>query len=1045
MKRILLLCFMGVFALFSVANAQERTVSGKVTSSEDGSGLPGVNVIIKGTASGSTTDIDGNFKITVPEGATLQFSAIGFTAQEVEVGARSVIDITLETDVKQLSEVVVTAGGIAREKKALGYSVQDVKGDDLTKARESNLVNTLTGRVAGVQVTGASGGVGSSSRIVLRGASSLTGNNQPLFVVDGIPINNDNFGSADGFGGADKPNGAAEINPDDIASISVLKGPNAAALYGSRASNGVIVITTKSGRGTKGIGVSVNSSAQFDTPLRLPDYQNAYGGGYDPTYYKYIDGTSGSGGEDESWGPALDRGLEFVQWNDFDGQPSPWVSRPDNVRNFFETGKNFQNNVSISGGSDKAFFRLSLSNLDQKGMIPNTELKRNTVTLNSGLDVTEKFKAETSISYIKSNSDNLPGGGYDNNNPMQQFTWFQRNVDIAALKDYENLPLASDATSAGGTPANWNTNFNNNPYWVLHNNTQGFTKDRIMGNVRLSYAFTDYLTLAARTGTDYFTDLSTAKRAVGSNDFPNGNYVETDRTWQETNSDLLLTFNKDIASDLTLNASLGANHMRQVYSRNTLEAPELEIPGVYNLANSKVALQAETFDQQKEIHSVYGSMNLGFRNYLFLDVVARNDWSSTLPIDNNSYFYYSGSLSADITSIIGLDSDILNYAKVRGSYAQVGSDTGPYNLQNVYAFFDPWGGSLISPTVANTLNNPALKPEQTSSIEFGGEFKFWKNRIGLDLSYYQKTTSDQIMPVNVSGASGFTSFYANAGEMVNKGIEFSLTATPIDMANGLKWDVTVNYNRNRNEVVSLAPGLPSLTIGTYWNASIVARPGEPYGTIFGPDFQRDPNGNIIHEGGVPLKDNTNKVLGNVNPDWIGGLNNNISFKGISLGVLIDAKMGGDIYSMTNAWGRYAGVLEETLLGRENGIVGNGVMVVGTNGDGSPIYGENNVVVTAQRYNHAAFGNSVVAGSVFDASYIKLRQITLGYALPKSLIGNTPFRNVTVSIVGRNLALLYSKAPHIDPETAFGNGNLQGIEHAQLPTARSVGFNLSFNL
>lgn len=1045
MKRILLFCFMAVAMLVNPALAQERTVSGKVTSAEDGSGLPGVNVVIKGTSTGTVTDLDGNFKISVPDGAVLQISALSYSAQEIAVGSRSVIDVQLETDIKTLSEVVVTAGGIAREKKALGYSVQDVKGEEITKAREANLLNSLSGRVAGLQVTGASGGVGSSSRVVLRGASSLTGNNQPLFVVDGIPINNDNYGTAaGGFGGADRPNGAGEINPDDIASISVLKGPNAAALYGSRASNGVIVITTKTGKGTKGIGVSVNSSANFERPLRLPDYQNAYGGGYNESYFYYGDGTNGSGGEDESWGPRLDSGLEFVQWNDFDGQPSPWVSRPDNVENFFETGKTFQNNISISGGGDKAHFRLSLSNLDQTGMIPNTEMKRNTITVNSGMDVTEKFKVETSLSYIKSNSDNLPGGGYDNNNPMQQFTWFQRNVDIAALKDFENLPLAPAGTSAEGTPATWNTNYNNNPYWVLHNNTNAFSKDRLLGNVRLSYELTDWLSIAARTGTDYFTDLSVNKRAVGSNDFPNGNYQEITRTWQETNSDVLLTFNKEI-SDITVNASVGANKMRQVYERNTLEAPELEIPGVYSLANSKVAITGETFGQQKEIHSVYGSLNLGFRNYLFLDAVARNDWSSTLPIENNSYFYWSASLSVDITSILGLESDILNYAKLRGSYAKVGSDTDPYRLQNVYATFDPWGGSLIMPTAANDLNNPSLKPETTNSFEFGGEFKFWKNKIGLEVSYYDKKSIDQIMPVNISSSSGYTRIYANAGEMRNRGIELSLNATPVDMANGFKWDIAVNYNKNINEVTALADGLESLTIGTYWNASIVARPGEPYGTIFGPDFQRDPSGNIIHNAttGLPLKDQTNKVLGNVNPDWVGGLSNNFSFKGISLGVLIDAKMGGDIYSMTNAWGRYAGVLEETLLGRENGIVGDGVINTGT--AEAPVYVENNIVVPAQSYNHAAFGNSVVAGSVFDASYIKLRQLTLGYSLPNSLIGNSPFKNITISVVGRNLALLYSKVPHIDPETSFGNGNLQGIEHAQSPSARSLGFNLSFNL
>jgi TonB-linked SusC/RagA family outer membrane protein len=1027
--------------------AQERTISGRVTSVTDGSPLPGVNVVVKGTATGSVTDADGNYRLSVPqEGGTLVFTFIGLQSQEVEIGSRSTVDLAMDQDVTQLSEVLVTAFGIEKEKKSIGYAVQDVKGEQITTAREANLVNSLTGRIAGVQITNASGAPGSSSRIVLRGASSLTGNNQPLFVVDGIPINNENYGDATGNGGADRPNGAAEINPDDIASISVLKGPNAAALYGSRASNGVILITTKTGRGTKGIGVSINSSATFEEPLRLPNYQNSYGGGYDENYYNWINGTADNGGEDESWGPPLDKGLSFRQWNSFDGKPLPWVSHPDNVKNFFETGTTIQNNVSLTGGNEKADFRLSLSDFDQKGMLPNSELNRQNFSVNTGLNLTDKFRAEAVVSYIKSQSDNLPGGGYSNNNPMQQFTWFQRNVDVAALKDYSNLPLAPEGTSAEGTPANWNTNFNNNPYWVLYNNTQGFEKDRIIGNVRLNYEFTDWLSLAVRTGTDYFTELSESKRAIGSNDFPNGNYTEIDRTFQETNSDFLLSFNKELTTDFKLGASFGGNMMRQVYSRNTLEAPELEIPGVYNLDNSKVAVEAETFEEQKEIHSLYGQLELSFKDYLFLTATGRNDWSSTLPVANNSYFYPSVSIAADVTSILGVQSEAISYGKVRASWAQVGSDTGPYRLQNVYTFFDPWDGSLIEPTINNTLANPNLKPESVTSIELGAELGLLSNRLNLEFTYYDKTSSDIIVPVSVSGSTGYTSYQANAGEMRNKGIEVTLGGTPLTLGNGFKWDVQVNYARNRNEVVKLAEGLEALELGRYWNSQVMANAGQPYGVIFGTDYQRDPNGRIIHEGGVPLRDNTSKVLGNVNPDWMGGINNTFSFKGFALDVLVDAKIGGDVYSMTNAWGRYSGVLEETLIGRESGIIGDGVMVVGQDESGNPVYAENNVTVGAQRYNHAAFGNSIVAGSVFDASYVKLRQVSFGYTFPKSLISKTPFSKVTFSVIGRNLALLYSNVPHIDPETAFGNGNTTlGLEHAQLPSSRSLGFNLNLTL
>ncbi|HNP18102.1 MAG TPA: SusC/RagA family TonB-linked outer membrane protein [Fulvivirga sp.] len=1045
MRKFLLLSFMLMFAFaFSDSWAQERTVSGKVTSVEDGSTLPGVNVVLKGTTTGTVTDIDGNFKLSVPsEGGSLVFSFIGLATEEVAIGARSVIDIQMSPDVKQLSEVVVTAFGQEREKKALGYSVQNLGGESLTKAKETNIVNSLTGQIAGVQVTNGSGSPGSSSRIVLRGASSLTGENQPLFVVDGIPINNQNLGNAGPFSGADSPNGAADINPDDVESVSVLKGANAAALYGSRAANGVILITTKSGKKTKGLGVSINSSVQFQKPFRLPDYQNSYGGGYDDKTYRWIDGSSGSGGQDESWGPALDNGFHFQQWQDYRadgtfGSPSPWVSHPDNVKDFFETGTIISNNVALSAGSDNTNFRLSVTNMKQDGMIYNTGLERNTIAVSAGAKLSDKLSAETSVNYIKSESDNLPGGGYDNNNPMQQFTWFQRQVDIGALKDYNNLPLSPDGTSAAGTPLDWNTNFNNNPYWILDNNTQGFDKNRMIGNIRLNYQFTDELSLMARTGIDFFTELQNIKRAKNSNDFPNGFYRELDRTYYEYNTDFLLTYDKDINETFGLAVSVGGNLRRENKSRNILTASELEIPGTYTIANASVPIVATSFDSKKEVQSVYGTAQLRFLNAVFLDLTARNDWSSTLPEANNSYFYPSASLSTVITDLIDLQSDILTFAKVRASWAQVGSDTDPYQLLDVYSFRDKWNGNIIEATKGNLLLNPDLKPEITTSIEIGADLKFLDNRVGLDFTYYDAKSEDLIVNIDVSGASGYTSLVGNVGEMTNKGFEVQLYATPIK-TNDFQWDLRLNYAKNKSEVVSLG-GVDNLRLGGQWNVDVIATPGQPYPSLFGPDFQRDSDGNIIHKNGIPQKDPVSKVLGSVAPDWTGGIVNNISYKGISLGVVVDAKIGGDVYTMTNAWGRYSGVLKETLIGRENGIVGKGVMNIGT--DDAPNYVPNNVVVSALDYNHNAFGNSIAAGSVFDASYIKLREITLGYTLPKSLIANTPFQSVSVSFVGRNLALLYSNVPHIDPETAFSNDNAQGIEHAQLPSARNLGFNIN---
>lgn len=1043
--RKLLLIFLFVSGLIAQASAQDRTVSGKVSSAEDNSTLPGVTVVLKGTTTGTTTDLDGNYKLSVPsEGGTLVYSFVGLATQEVEIGARSVIDLVMQPDAQQLSEVVVTAFGVEREEKSLGYAVQELDGDNLTEARENNIVNALSGQIAGVQVTNGSGNVGSSSRIVLRGPSSLTGENQPLFVVDGIPINNTNYrkdATTSAFGGADMPNGAADINPDDIETISVLKGANAAALYGSRAANGVILITTKKGKGTKGIGVSINSNVTFQNPLKLPSYQNSYGGGYDSDYYEWIDGTTGSGGADESWGPALDQGLSFRQFTDHDGSASPWISRPDNVKDFFETGVTLTNNIALTGGNDKAHFRLSYTNLDQSGMIYNTDMKRNTVAISAGAQLSDKLSAEASVNYVKSGSDNIAGGGYDNNNAMQQFTWFQRQVDIAALKDYKNLPVNPENTSARNTPLNWNTNFNNNPYWVLDNNTNSFAKNRVFGNVKINYAITDWLSIMVRSGTDFFTDLQEYQRAHDSNDYPNGFYQEFDRTWQETNSDFALTFNKDFNEDFGITVLGGGNLRKETYSRNILTADELDVPGTYTIANSALPIVASSFDSERAMQSLYGTAQFRFRNYVFVDLTARNDWSSTLPAENNSFFYPSASVSAVVSDILDIQSNVLSFAKIRASWAQVGADTEAFQLQDVFALRDDkWNGSTTEATRGGILKNPTLKPEITTSIEFGVDLRFWNDRLGLQATYFDATSTDLIVEVDVSGASGYSSQVSNVGEMNNKGIELQLNATPLKVGD-FTWDIVANYARIRNEVVTLG-GADNLRLDGQWNVDVIAAPGESYPALYGPDFERDGDGNIIHSSGLPQKDPTSKILGSAFPDWTGGISNTFSFKGVSLGVLVDAKIGGEIYSMTNAWGRYAGILEETLIGREDGIVGVGVMQTGTDSDGDPVYAPNNVVVDVQSYNHASFGNNVAYGSVFDASYVKLRQIILGYNLPKAWLENTPFTSVSVSAVGRNLAILYSKAPHIDPETGFTNGNGQGIEHAQIPSARSIGFNVN---
>ena len=1024
-----------------MAFAQDRTVSGKVTSGEDDSAIPGVNVVVKGTTTGAVTDLDGNFKLLVPaDGGTLIFSFIGFVAQEVEIGSRSVIDIQLATDVQQLSEIVISALGVERETKALGYSVQTVDAESMTQARETNLINALHGKVAGVNITGSSGAVGASSRIVLRGPNSITGTNSPLFIVDGVPIDNSARGNAGSGGGTDYGNGAGELNPDDIESLTVLKGPNAAALYGSRASNGVILITTKSGKGSKGIGVSVNHTTTFENPLRLPDFQNSYGQGASANSFEWIDGSAGDGGVDESWGPPLDVGLEFVQWTS-DGQfPEPWVSKPDNLKDFLETGVTNSTNVSLTGGDDNGNFRLSVGNLSQTGMMYNTDLTRRSLSMAAGYNLSDKLRAEFTTSYMNQKSDNRPVTGYNGQNPIQQFIWSGRNVDYAALKDYRNLPISRAGNGAGIAPINWNTRFQNNPYWSADNVINNQLKDRLYGNVRFTYQITDYLSIMGRTGMDYWTEDRERIRAQGTDNNPNGYYQRQSFTRKEVNSDFLLTFNKDF-NEFAVNVLFGGNLRADRAYQVIGTAPELELPNVYNLSNVKsgVLVTTSNFTSRKKVHSLYGSAQIAWRNYLFLDLTARNDWSSTLPEENNSYFYPSVNVSAVVSDIFEFQSDILSFLKVRGGWAEVGSDTGPYNLVQTMAFGTKFG-SVLSPTVSGTLLNPELRPEITSSFEAGLDARFFKGRLNLDFTYYSTATTDQIIPISISSASGYDQRLTNIGEMTNNGIEIQLGGTIID--GEFTFDMYANFAKNTNKVVSLAEGLDQLILGGQWSVDIQARPGQPYGTLFGPAFQKDSNGNIINVNGIPQIDTEFKPIGNITPDFTGGIGATLTWKGIRLDALVDGKFGGDIYSMTYTWGRYAGILEETLLGREGGLVGPGVMLDPA-GDGTT-YIPNDVVVPAKVYNQLAFSNSIAESSIFDATYVKLRHVTLGYTFNNSLFGNFPIEELQVSIVGRNLALLYSKVPHIDPETAFSTANADlGQEFGQLPSARSVGFNVSF--
>ena len=1033
MKKLFLLIALFVFASGLTLMAQTRVITGTVTSAVEGEGpIPGVTVMVKGTTVGALTDVNGKYSITVPSDATtLVFSYIGMKSREVEIGGRSVIDGVLESDLIGLNEVVVTALGIAKEKKALGYSVQDVKGDELTKAKETNVINSLQGRVSGAQITASSGAVGASSRIVIRGVSSLSGNNQPLFVVDGIPISNNNFGGTDNEG-TNRGNGAADINPDDIETLTVLKGANASALYGSRASAGVIVVTTKKGKKGEKLSVNISNTTTFETPLRLPKFQNKYGQG-NGGQFEYVDGAGGgiNDGVDESWGPQLDIGLMIPQFSspvNVDGtiQPTPWISHPNNVKDFFETGHTISTNVSMTGGSEKSNFRLSFTDLSQKGMVTNTDLNKRTLSFSASSNPVDKLTFSASGNYVNTFSDNQPGYGYDANNVMQQFTWTGRQVDYKLLKAKQR--------NADGTIFNWNHNYHNNPYMTLYDNLNPLRRDRLYGNAMVKYQILPFLSAFVRTGGDIYNNFSSSRRFIGDMDYPQGYYSETVDLFREINSDFLIAFDKEIATNLNLSLNFGGNRMDRVTQQNVGRAPELAVPNVYNVANSAVTPQTTNRYTSKRINSLYGFGQLGYKNEIFVDFSVRNDWSSTLPEDNNSYLYPAVSVSGVITDILNIKSNVLSFAKIRGSWAQVGGDTDPYQLNPTVSFGDGWNAStkLLNLYVPNTLPNTTLKPQKNESLEFGADLRFFLDRVRLDVTYYNTKALNQIVDIATSAASGYTAKTVNAGRIDNKGVEILLALTPVKTGD-FKWDITFNYSRNRNKVVELAEGVEKFVLGTYWSLQVLAVPGGAYGELYGYDFKRDPSGQIIYSNGLPSQGDL-KTLGNYTPDWIGGMLNEFYYKGFNASILIDTKQGGDLYSMTTTWGRYAGALDETLIGREGGIVGKGVM-----SDGNGGYVPNTVVADAESFNKAAFVNSIAYSSVFDASYIKLREIKVGYTFKNS--PNLPIKDINISLVGRNLALLSTTVPHIDPETAFNNGNVQGLEYGQLPSARSLGFSI----
>ena len=1056
--------------------AQVTTVRGIVTTEEDGEPVIGASVIVKGTSLGTVTDVNGRFELSgfPPSATRLLISYISLMAKEVAIAPQ--VSVTLKSDTHLLDEVVVTALGISREKKALGYTAQEVKQNALVQGKDNNLLNSLSGKIAGVRITNTQGDVG-SSRIVIRGETSIAGENQPLFIVDGIPVDNSQLNARSS--GRDFKNAIADLNPEDIKTLTVLKGPNAAALYGARAAHGAIVITTKGGdKRQKGIGITLHSSTQVSFVATLPEIQNLFGQGAGGRF-SYVDG-KGAGvndGVDESWGPRLDIGLLIPQFDsplDADGNrvATPWVSHPNNVRDYFRMGISTNNGISVARGDDKYQFRVGYNYEKQVSIVPDAGTNKTNISLNTDYHLAKWIVVGATANYIVYTAPSLPGSATPSgsnvrsNSPMLQFLWFGRQVDTNSLKaDYTR---------------NWNSSYYDNPFWSTSYNTQSQERHRLIGDLHAEFRLTDGLNVRFRTSTDWYNDRRKSKVKWGSAGAgsPYGSYAEDAYTVKENNTEVLATYIKQLNKNWGIDALLGFNVRNKQYENNYQAAPRLAVADLYTLTNSRDPLTSSNDFYRLRQYGLYGSIQLDYRRWAFLNITGRNDWSSTLPVDNNSYFYPSVTASVLLSEAFGWRSKAVNYLKIRGGWSQVGADANPYQLATVFTSETAFNGNPLQSSSTIGMN-PNLKPEKTSSIEAGFEAAFWDNRLYLDFTYYKTDSRNQILKLATTAASGYTSQVRNAGHIRNRGYEIQLGAVPIQTSKGFRWNLDLNYGANSSKVVKLDDEGLITSYQLYSSGiQILASVGEAYGTLFGTSYVRDANGNVVVDAnGLPKISTTNKTLGKFTPDWTGGISNTFSYRSLSLSFLIDASVGGSIFSNTNKTGKYTGVLANTLSGRDaehgglwyytaamgnnvrlpespsysvssdglyyaqvNGqstrVYQDGIMVEGVTESGS----KNEEVVSAEKYYHRIY--SIAEANVYDASYVKLREVALSYRLPRLWTQKLHLQEASVTLTGRNLWTIYKSVPNIDPESALTTGNAQGVEAYSLPTTRSFGVNLS---
>jgi len=1062
MKHILL-CML--FTVYGFTHAQ-TTITGRVTDKESNEPLPFVNIASNTT--GTITDENGNYSIEISTKTNrLQFSFLGYKTETISTENKTIINVSLTEDAAALNEVVITALGIKRNTKALGYSVQAIKSNDLTEVKTVNFLDNLQGKLAGVTVTQGATGVGSTSKITIRGEASFS-NNNPLFVVDGTPINNEtvfNFTNqaAAGFQEIDFGNGAMEVNPDDIESVTVLKGANAAALYGTRAANGVIVIKTKDGNKQKGFRVSLNTSVTLDSAFKLPEFQNTYGQGQSGQF-EFVDGLGGGTSDNltYSWGPKLDAGIlipqfdspvqlsdgSFVRGGDtslYSGLPitaTAFNSNPDNLKDFYKTGVTTTNNISISNGFDNGSYRLSFTDLRSESIIPGVNLDRQTVATKLNFKPSDKTEINSSFSYVNSSSDNRPSNGYGSENVNYSLVaWGPRSLNIDNLKNYWQPGLEGVQQYA------FNYAFFDNPYFILYENKNAFQRDRIFGNIAIKQELTNHLSVSLRTGMDYSSETRQLIRNFSSNRFQNGAYAEHDVTYREVNTDFLINYNNEFG-DFSFDFSAGGNRLNQTASTKQSQTVNLAQPGIFSLNNAASPIEVFQFKSKKRINSLYSIAKLGYKNYLYLDVTGRNDWSSALAtpfsVDGTSFFYPSVSTSFILSHVVKLPNAI-SFAKIRASLAQVGNDTSPYQTSGTFVSQTTFNGE---PTFSdqNFIPNANLKPEQTTSFEIGADLRFFKDRLSFDFTYYNADTKDQIISLPIATSSGYNEQVVNGGTVNSKGAEIVLGITPIKTEN-FTWNSTFNFATNKSTVKNLPQNDGRLTLAfsriydsanqTVW---FQVEEGGRLGDFYGTGYSKNENGEfIISDSGDFIEDNTLKKLGNYNPDFTLGWHNNFNYKNWNMSFLFDWRQGGEIISRTRALGNVGGQLSETAFRPEEGIIAHGVNI----NTGLP----NTIALSAESYYRQFYNRNHEENNVYDASFLKLRQFALGYSfkLNEGVLGLTNGAALTLSFTGNNLFAI-TENPHFDPEqlAVQGNGFVSGVEDLSYATTRSFGLKVGID-